>query len=98
MGLGNSAPPGSEATRKAEGLYADTLINYEINYPTICYPNSTRNIPASDEDLKKEKKAPAPFEAENYTFPKGEAPRKLHSHALKKFSFDFLQGKPSHEF
>lgn len=30
MGLGNSAPPGPEATRKAEALYADTLMKSTV--------------------------------------------------------------------
>jgi len=29
-GLGNPAPPGSEATREAGGLYADTLVNSTV--------------------------------------------------------------------
>ena len=35
MVFGNLAPPGSEATREAEGLYADTLMNSTIQRSAI---------------------------------------------------------------
>ena len=74
----------------------------EFNCPTICCSNSQRNPLANDEDFQKGRtggrKPLAPLKAENKTFPKGEAPRKLHSHALTKFSSSFLRSKASHKF
>lgn len=97
MSLGNSAPSGPEATRKAEGPYANTLMKSTILQSATQIQWQTFRLMMKI--LKRKKiKAPAPSKAENKIFPKRRAPRKLHSHALKKFSFDFLQGKTSHKF